>query len=371
MVNNIVFENENAGQGVDIVPRNIEVDEEFKEELGVKVDFELPVTMMGHSNDIVMPDGETVVIDDGFEPETIFSANAKCFSSDIEVPCPVVSSVSTKFDENGMRVQVNRNRDGDIETIKTWKMVDDDRVHSQSLQAVATDAFVEIPDEALDPEYWESFKMESTPFVGRLRRKLRGQVSADIASRAADSSESSAQPSKVGGGHRHRRLQCQEREIEVAVAIESSFCAAVGGPANARTVVENIMADVSVEYEMTGLCMKVTISHYEEHCDPANDPYKPGVDLNQSGCGSSGLLQFFQNYWNANRQGVQRDLAELFSGTGLECNGGCVIGCAYVASSCNLSGAYGVNWVSYTTNAVGRSNLIAHEVRICWCSLYC
>ena len=65
-----------------------------------------------------------------------------------------------------------------------------------------------------------------------------------------------------------------------------------------------------------------------QFCDQDNDPYVPGVETNKSGCGDEGLLDFFQDYWNANRQGVHRDVAELFSGTGLECDsdGSCTIG---------------------------------------------
>ena len=84
--------------------------------------------------------------------------------------------------------------------------------------------------------------------------------------------------------------------------------------------------------------------------------------MNLSGCSNEGLLDYFQDYWNANRQGVPRDVAELFSGTGLECSSGsCVIGCAYVRATCG-SFAYGVNYVTYTTNTVGQSNLVAHEI---------
>ena len=54
----------------------------------------------------------------------------------------------------------------------------------------------------------------------------------------------------------------------------------------------------------------------------------------------------FQKFWNNNRKGVKRDLAQLLSGTGLECSGGsCVIGCAYVGASCAAPDfSYGVNW---------------------------
>ena len=40
------------------------------------------------------------------------------------------------------------------------------------------------------------------------------------------------------------------------------------------------------------------------------------------------------------------------------------IGCAYVATTCSrITSAYGVNWVTYTSNTVSQSNLVAHEVR--------
>ena len=85
-----------------------------------------------------------------------------------------------------------------------------------------------------------------------------------------------------------------------------------------------------------------------QFCNPNTDPYKKGVKTNKSGCGSNenGLLDEFQTFWNDNRKNVKRDLAQLMSGTGLECSdGSCVIGCAYVAASCKSPKfSYGVNW---------------------------
>ena len=75
-------------------------------------------------------------------------------------------------------------------------------------------------------------------------------------------------------------------------------------------------------------------------------------------------MDFFQKYWNSNRGNIKRDVAELFSGTGLECSGGsCVIGCAYVGTSCSsLAGSYGVNWVTFNMNSVLQSTLVSHEI---------
>ena len=48
---------------------------------------------------------------------------------------------------------------------------------------------------------------------------------------------------------------------------------------------------------------------------------RAGVLSNKSGCGDTGLLDAFQDYWIKNRSTVERDAAQLFSGTGLECSG--------------------------------------------------
>merc|ERR1740124_1872910 len=86
------------------------------------------------------------------------------------------------------------------------------------------------------------------------------------------------------------------------------------------------------------------------------------VDLNQSGCGTPGLLQGFVNYWNDNRSSINRDVAQLFSGTGLECSGGrCVIGCAYIGQLCNIF-SYGVNYATFSGNANSVEVLVAHEL---------
>jgi len=150
--------------------------------------------------------------------------------------------------------------------------------------------------------------------------------------------------------------------IELAVAWESSFCSRNGSKKNADQKAIQIVAGVSAKYQQTGLCTKIKISHMEGYCKPSTDPYKQYVDLNNSGCGNTGLLQGFRDYWNDNRSSIHRDDAQLFSGTGLECSDkGCVIGCANLSALCdNLS--YGVNYASFTSNANLVEVLVAHEL---------
>eukprot|EP00588_Corethron_pennatum_P026811 CAMPEP_0194319288 /NCGR_PEP_ID=MMETSP0171-20130528/15752_1 /TAXON_ID=218684 /ORGANISM="Corethron pennatum, Strain L29A3" /LENGTH=590 /DNA_ID=CAMNT_0039076451 /DNA_START=184 /DNA_END=1956 /DNA_ORIENTATION=+ len=153
------------------------------------------------------------------------------------------------------------------------------------------------------------------------------------------------------------------RVIELAVVYESSFCSAYGSKDASEQMVIEVVAGVSLKYQQEGLCIKVKISHMEGYCTPGTDPYKEFVDLNQSGCGTTGLLQGFQDYWNAERSTIHRDDAQLFSGTGLECfeNGLCVIGCAALGSLCDSS-SYGVNWVSFSSNSNSQQVLVAHEL---------
>lgn len=59
--------------------------------------------------------------------------------------------------------------------------------------------------------------------------------------------------------------------------------------------------------------------------------------------------------YHFHRNGVNGDVGNR--------RGSCVIGCAYVSVTCNNPGAaYGVNWVTYKTNAVSQSNLVSHEL---------
>ena len=306
--------------------------EKFKEKQGIKADFELPLQALGPDKKLKLADGSSITLTD-LQPKSVFAASARCYDDGQLVPCPS-STVSTRTDAN-TSILVAHDAAGNVASVK----VRQGQGPAQVFQAVTPGVFTSIPDEALDPDFASRFILQDKDT--QVRRQLRQRV--------------------------ERQLQgpCTEfRVVEVAVAVESSFCADVGGTNNVDAKVQSIMADVAFDYEQEGLCFTTVISHYEKFCDAAEDPYVEGVASNLSGCGGTGLLDFFQNYWNNNRQGVARDVAELFSGTGLECSSqGCVIGCAYVRQTCsNPSASYGVNWVSYTSNTVAQSNLVSHEI---------
>ena len=125
-----------------------------------------------------------------------------------------------------------------------------------------------------------------------------------------------------------------KKNIKLALGFDSSYCSKKGGYDNAVAALTTAVAGVSALYEAT-TCFTVSVSHFDGYCNAAVDVYKAGVDLNQSGCGATGMLTYFRDYWENNKGNVDRDLAHFAGGTGLECsNGSCVIGCAWVNSLC-------------------------------------
>ncbi len=122
--------------------------------------------------------------------------------------------------------------------------------------------------------------------------------------------------------------------------------------------IENVMngveviyeRDTEIEYLITTIIVRTT----------SNDPYSstdPGTLLGQ-----------FQNHWNSQQQGVQRDVAHLMTGKNL--NGG-VIGVAYLGVICNIGSAYGLSESRYTSNYNNRVALTAHEVGHNWNAPHC
>jgi hypothetical protein len=88
--------------------------------------------------------------------------------------------------------------------------------------------------------------------------------------------------------------------------------------------------------------------------DSTTDPYT----TNSPGS----LLPQFANYWNANRGGVARDVAHLFTGRPMGQVSGGTIGIAYVGVVCNLGSAYGVSQSRFSNNWNYRVAVTAHEI---------
>lgn len=104
-------------------------------------------------------------------------------------------------------------------------------------------------------------------------------------------------------------------------------------------------ADVQLTFSVTQILVNTVA---------ATNPYTTSV--------ASNLLSEFQNYWNANRQGVQRDVAHLFTGRLMGQASGGAIGIAYVSTVCSQGSAYGVSQSRFTANFTRRVAVTAHEI---------
>ena len=275
--NNIM---EHPGQGN--VPDHVL--DKFKSSHGVKAGYKLKLKEIdATTNTIELPDGEIVSLH-YLESESMLTPSATCVVDGKAVPCPTNSAIFTK-EQNGVKILVKKNPNGKITSISARKL--DDGTHTiRTLQAVADDVFAEIPAEAMDQDYLSQFTMKDEDVASRLRRSLLRGIQTDDEEEEHSSSitidvrgdengfveeegeAAAADDDDTGGSNNARNLQggCSSlRVIEVAIAADSSFCADAGGEAAAWALVQQIIADVSFDYEQFNpfLCFTARISHYE------------------------------------------------------------------------------------------------------------
>jgi hypothetical protein len=133
------------------------------------------------------------------------------------------------------------------------------------------------------------------------------------------------------------------RVFEVATDADYEFFQTHGSQSN--SFIEGTLNQVDGIYEQQlGLTLKITSQNVYT---TSSDPY--------TSTNSRTLLDEFTNHWNANRSGVQRDVAHLFSGKDLDEN---IIGRAWIGVTCNIpSYAYGLSQ-DYSLLA----KLTAHEI---------
>ena len=186
-----------------------------------------------------------------------------------EVHCPK-SLMYSKELEDGTEILVAKDTFGAIKSIRIIYLSG----NSTTLQLVEGRIFTYISHEAVDENFYGHFQAKAKEHLDdRIRRQLRGESQAS---------------GRLEDFPVERNLQnsCTfYREVEVAVAVESSFCQTFG-EAYVDFWVQRIMADVAADYQRDGLCFTVVVSHYEKHCDPETNPYREGVLMNKSGCGS-------------------------------------------------------------------------------------
>ncbi|MGA1534128.1 MAG: M12 family metallo-peptidase [Planctomycetota bacterium] len=124
--------------------------------------------------------------------------------------------------------------------------------------------------------------------------------------------------------------------------------------------VEQIINGVQAAYEQPSILIVYELSTVLVRTSPA-DPYgsisSPGT-----------LLGTLASVWNsAPENGIQRDVAHLFTGVNLD---GSVIGIANLSDICTSS-AYGVNQAGFTANNNSLYALIAHELGHNWSATHC
>ena len=115
--------------------------------------------------------------------------------------------------------------------------------------------------------------------------------------------------------------------------------------------VDNIYADeAEIIYTITAILVRTS--------EP--DPY--------TSTGANSLLNQFESQWLSSHQGIQRDIAHLF--TGKEING-TTIGIANFNGICSTFNGFGLSQSSYTPNLTNRRALTAHELGHNWNAQHC
>jgi hypothetical protein len=142
-----------------------------------------------------------------------------------------------------------------------------------------------------------------------------------------------------------------DSDVEFFQKNQSSVPSTENDITNVINAVEAIYeSDADVLYDITVI--------YVETAEP--DPYST------SSAGS--LLDQFQNHWNSQHQGDQRDVAHLFTGKNII---GGTIGIAYLNVICNKSQAYGLSESKFTGSFTFRVGLTAHELGHNWSASHC
>lgn len=109
--------------------------------------------------------------------------------------------------------------------------------------------------------------------------------------------------------------------------------------------------DLAIAYEITTIIVQTS---------QVGDPYTltgPGDLLNQ-----------FRQYWNANNELINRDVAHLFTGKNLD---GSVIGVAWLGVICYENLAYGLSQSQFSGVFARRVGLTAHELGHNWDAIHC
>jgi len=173
-----------------------------------------------------------------------------------------------------------------------------------------------------------------------------------------DVSDASAASSQSAG--REELLETQGGFLTAQLALDADFeyyQSKGSSTANTQAQMEAVINQMNLQYEqdcgVTHVVSAVIIRTSN------NDPYSsssPGT-----------LLSQMTNHWNNQQQGVQRDVAELFTGKNLN---GSVIGIAWLSGVCNSQG-YNVVQSDCCGSMASKTDLSAHELGHNWGEGHC
>ncbi|MFN8006432.1 MAG: M12 family metallo-peptidase [Terriglobia bacterium] len=136
-------------------------------------------------------------------------------------------------------------------------------------------------------------------------------------------------------------------EVQLATEADFEYVTALSGSSNANTEIMNIMNQVEGVYQTElGLTFQIVFQHT---WDTNTDPY--------SSTDPSTMLGEFTNYWNANFNSVNYDMAHMWTGKDMD---GSVVGIAWMGVTCFKSNAYGVS--QRLTGTPAKYILTAHEM---------
>ena len=127
-----------------------------------------------------------------------------------------------------------------------------------------------------------------------------------------------------------------------------------GSVANVESRINSVVNGLNVQYETEVGITHVITAIITRTAEP--DPYTTSNPGN--------LLDQFRNHWQSQQGGIQRDVAELFTGK----NMGGVAGIAFLNGICNSSG---YNVVINTAPQSCRTDLSAHELGHNWSATHC
>lgn len=161
---------------------------------------------------------------------------------------------------------------------------------------------------------------------------------------------------RMAGGYAPRGGTRYTAEVAVEADWEYFNLYGSSGLVNSRiSIVYNV---VNLQYERDVDIRHAISSTIVNTVEP--DPYNQGT--------TGGMLDEMRLFWVANRGGIGRDLAHLFTG---KPTGG-VIGTAYLTVVCNTNFGYGVSQTDFNNfNLASASDLIAHETGHNWSSCHC